>query len=174
MPAPISLNSGACSNSHTAKPFCASASAAARPPIPPGNDHRSFVRSFHSSAPHSRPHPPDAGTHYAAWPKGAGQRELNAPHGRGVPVPLECVRCAECVPHCRMPGLTDEINKFAVFPEALMMRDSITGKEVTRIALDKSLWPGSNTLCGHPPGGPASRPARRKSARKPDRASFRD
>src|SRR5262245_4468778 len=32
-------------------------------------------------------------------------------------------------------GVTDEINKFAVFPASLLMRDSVTGQEVTRIAL---------------------------------------
>src|SRR5262249_61078342 len=35
MPAPTSLNSGACSRSCTGQPFCASASAAASPPMPP-------------------------------------------------------------------------------------------------------------------------------------------
>src|SRR5262245_53071971 len=35
MPAPISLNSAPCSNTRTARPLRASASAAARPPIPP-------------------------------------------------------------------------------------------------------------------------------------------
>jgi salicylate hydroxylase len=34
-------------------------------------------------------------------------------------------------------GVTDEINKFAVFPESLMMRDCVTGQEVTRILLGK-------------------------------------
>ena len=33
-------------------------------------------------------------------------------------------------------GVTAEINKLAVFPESLMMRDSITGEEVTTIRLD--------------------------------------
>jgi len=34
-------------------------------------------------------------------------------------------------------GVTDEINKLAVFPESLLMRDSVTGQEVTRISLGK-------------------------------------
>jgi salicylate hydroxylase len=32
-------------------------------------------------------------------------------------------------------GITEEVNQLAVFPEMLMMRDSITGEEVTRIVL---------------------------------------
>jgi 3-hydroxybenzoate 6-monooxygenase len=35
-------------------------------------------------------------------------------------------------------GITDAINKVAVFPETLMMRDSITGEEVTTIRLDEA------------------------------------
>src|ERR1039458_5505627 len=32
-------------------------------------------------------------------------------------------------------GITEEVRELAVFPEMLMMRDSITGEEVTRIVL---------------------------------------
>lgn len=34
-------------------------------------------------------------------------------------------------------GITDEVSKLAVFPQMLMMRDSITGEEVAKIALDE-------------------------------------
>jgi salicylate hydroxylase len=34
-------------------------------------------------------------------------------------------------------GITNEVNKLAVFPESLMMLDSVTGQEVTRICLDE-------------------------------------
>ena len=35
-------------------------------------------------------------------------------------------------------GLTDAINKWAVYPENLMMRDAMTGEEITRIPLDQN------------------------------------
>jgi 3-hydroxybenzoate 6-monooxygenase len=51
--------------------------------------------------------------------------------GAGIQLGPNVFRMFECL------GVTDEINKYAVFPESLLMRDSITGQEVTRIALGK-------------------------------------
>ena len=51
--------------------------------------------------------------------------------GAGIQLGPNVFRMFECL------GVTDEINKFAVFPESLLMRDSVTGQEVTRIALGK-------------------------------------
>jgi len=51
--------------------------------------------------------------------------------GAGIQLGPNVFRTFECL------GVTDEINKFAVFPESLLMRDSVTGQEVTRISLGK-------------------------------------
>src|SRR5438132_13614679 len=51
--------------------------------------------------------------------------------GAGIQLGPNVFRMFECL------GVTDEINKFAVFPESLLMRDSVTGQEVTRISLGK-------------------------------------
>src|SRR5690348_10761427 len=51
--------------------------------------------------------------------------------GAGIQLGPNVFRMFECL------GVTDEVNKLAVFPEALQMRDSVTGQEVTRIALGK-------------------------------------
>lgn len=50
--------------------------------------------------------------------------------GAGIQLGPNVFRMFECL------GITEEVNKFAVFPESLMMRDIVTGEEVTRIALD--------------------------------------
>jgi 3-hydroxybenzoate 6-monooxygenase len=49
--------------------------------------------------------------------------------GAGIQLGPNVYRMFECL------GVTDEINRFAVFPENLMMLDSVTGQEVTRISL---------------------------------------
>ncbi len=51
--------------------------------------------------------------------------------GAGIQLGPNVFRMFECL------GVTDEINKFAVFPASLLMRDSVTGQEVTRISLGK-------------------------------------
>ena len=51
--------------------------------------------------------------------------------GAGIQLGPNVFRMFECL------GVTDEVNKFAVFPESLLMRDSVTGQEVTRISLGK-------------------------------------
>jgi 3-hydroxybenzoate 6-monooxygenase len=51
--------------------------------------------------------------------------------GAGIQLGPNVFRMFECL------GVTDEINKFAVFPESLVMRDSVTGQEVTSISLGK-------------------------------------
>jgi 3-hydroxybenzoate 6-monooxygenase len=51
--------------------------------------------------------------------------------GAGIQLGPNVFRMFECL------GLTDEIKESAVFPESLLMRDSVTGQEVTRIALGK-------------------------------------
>src|SRR5262245_44448942 len=51
--------------------------------------------------------------------------------GAGIQLGPNVFRMFECL------GVTDKINEFAVFPESLQMRDSITGQEVTQIALGK-------------------------------------
>ncbi|MCK9908529.1 3-hydroxybenzoate 6-monooxygenase [Microbacteriaceae bacterium K1510] len=50
--------------------------------------------------------------------------------GAGIQLGPNVFRMFECL------GITDEVNKLAVFPESLMMRDSVTGEEVTSIRLD--------------------------------------
>jgi salicylate hydroxylase len=50
--------------------------------------------------------------------------------GAGIQLGPNVFRMFECL------GITREVNKLAVFPENLMMLDSVTGQEVTRIALD--------------------------------------
>jgi salicylate hydroxylase len=52
--------------------------------------------------------------------------------GAGIQLGPNVFRMFECL------GLTSEVNKLAVFPESLMMLDSVTGQEVTRIALDET------------------------------------
>jgi 2-polyprenyl-6-methoxyphenol hydroxylase-like FAD-dependent oxidoreductase len=49
--------------------------------------------------------------------------------GAGIQLGPNVFRMFECL------GITDEINKLAVFPENLLMLDSVTGQEVTRISL---------------------------------------
>jgi salicylate hydroxylase len=49
--------------------------------------------------------------------------------GAGIQLGPNVFRMLECL------GVTDEINRFAVFPEKLLMLDSVTGQEVTRISL---------------------------------------
>jgi 3-hydroxybenzoate 6-monooxygenase len=50
--------------------------------------------------------------------------------GAGIQLGPNVFRMFECL------GLTREVSNLAVFPEHLMMLDSVTGQEVTRIALD--------------------------------------
>jgi len=49
--------------------------------------------------------------------------------GAGIQLGPNIFRMFECL------GITDEVNRFAVLPENLMMLDSVTGQEVTRISL---------------------------------------
>src|SRR5882757_5299605 len=49
--------------------------------------------------------------------------------GAGIQLGPNIFRMFECL------GITDEINRFAALPENLMMLDSVTGQEVTRISL---------------------------------------
>ena len=51
--------------------------------------------------------------------------------GAGIQLGPNVFRMFECL------GLTEAVNKLAVFPENLLMLDSVTGKEVTRISLGK-------------------------------------
>jgi salicylate hydroxylase len=51
--------------------------------------------------------------------------------GAGIQLGPNVFRMFECL------GITNEVNKLAVFPESLMMLDSVTGQEVTRICLDE-------------------------------------
>jgi 3-hydroxybenzoate 6-monooxygenase len=51
--------------------------------------------------------------------------------GAGIQLGPNVFRMFECL------GVTDEVNRLAVFPETLQMRDSVTGQEVTQIALGK-------------------------------------
>jgi salicylate hydroxylase len=52
--------------------------------------------------------------------------------GAGIQLGPNVFRMFECL------ELTDDVNKLAVFPEYLMMLDSVTGQEVTKIALDET------------------------------------
>lgn len=49
--------------------------------------------------------------------------------GAGIQLGPNVFRMFDCL------GISDEVNEYAVFPENLMMLDSVTGQEVTRIAL---------------------------------------
>jgi 2-polyprenyl-6-methoxyphenol hydroxylase-like FAD-dependent oxidoreductase len=51
--------------------------------------------------------------------------------GAGIQLGPNVFHMFECL------GVTDEINRFAVFPDSLLMRDSVTGQEVTWISLGK-------------------------------------
>ena len=51
--------------------------------------------------------------------------------GAGIQLGPNVFRMFECL------GIADEVHEFAVFPETLMMRDSVTGREVTKISLGK-------------------------------------
>jgi 3-hydroxybenzoate 6-monooxygenase len=51
--------------------------------------------------------------------------------GAGLQLGPNVYRMFECL------GITSDVNELAVFPEHLLMLDSITGQEVTRIALDE-------------------------------------
>ena len=52
--------------------------------------------------------------------------------GAGVQLGPNVFRMFECL------GITREVNELAVFPESLMMLDSVTAQEVTRITLDET------------------------------------
>src|SRR6266567_1337050 len=51
--------------------------------------------------------------------------------GAGIQLGPNVFRMFKCL------GLTSDVSKLAVFPEHLMMLDSVTGQEVTKIALDE-------------------------------------
>jgi 2-polyprenyl-6-methoxyphenol hydroxylase-like FAD-dependent oxidoreductase len=52
--------------------------------------------------------------------------------GAGIQLGPNVFRMFECL------GIADDVSKLAVFPESLLMFDSVTGQEVTRIALDET------------------------------------
>jgi salicylate hydroxylase len=60
--------------------------------------------------------------------------------GAGIQLGPNVFRMFECL------GLTRDVDRLAVFPEHLMMLDSITGQEVTRIPLDETF----RSRFGHP------------------------